>query len=190
MLGATYLDVFRRAAETLDNIGVTWSLIGGAALPARGRVRVTRDFDVIVIADKETMGTLVQHLQEAGFAHHPTADKHKLDRVRLYRFWYPVSSAASIGLDIQVPTDSFLESVARHATQVSLSGIHVPVATTEDLILLKLLSFRPIDRADAIELAADAKKLDTEYITDRCRELEVNERWQEVLTAVQESEPQ
>ncbi len=102
------------------------------------------------------------------------------------RFWYPISESASLGVDVQIARDPFLEQVLARAADVSLGGFSVPVASAEDLILLKMLSYRPIDRADAIELTALASGLDTDYLTSTSCELSLADRWSEVSQAAVE----
>lgn len=186
MLGGRYAEILGRVAQVLGDLKIPWALIGGAALPARGRVRGTRDLDVLIVADASDVSLLARHLQEAGFAHHPRADVHPLERVVLYRFWFPVAPAASSGVDVQVAKDPYLGDVVQRATVLAVAGTGVPVATAEDLVLLKLLSFRPIDRADAVELAALASPFDEPYVERRAGELGIGERWQEVREAARE----
>ncbi len=184
MLADKTIDLLKLLVRVFAQIHATWALIGGAALPLRGRVRGTRDLDLLALS--QDPDGIVHSLREAGFAHHERADRHKLDRVVLLRFWYPISESASLGVDVQIARDPFLERVLARAGDVSLGEFSVPVATAEDLILLKMLSFRPIDRADAIELTALASGLDTDYLTATSRELSLAERWSEVSRAADE----
>lgn len=184
MLGTTYIEILKLVGEALKD--KSWALIGGAALPARGRARGTRDLDLLAAIPETEMSALIERLQESGFAHHPRADQHQLERVTLYRFWFPVSQAASAGVDIQLPHDAFLNQVVERATAVELLGVSLPVATTEDLVLLKLLSFRPIDRADIIDLVYLSDTFDHAYVAGQLQALGVNDRWSDVQQALSE----
>lgn len=184
MLADKTVDLLGLLLRVFAQIRATWALIGGAALPLRGRVRGTRDLDLLVLS--QDPDRIVHSLREAGFAHHERADRHKLDRVVLLRFWYPISESASLGVDVQIARDPFLDKVLARATDVSVGRFSVPVASAEDLILLKMLSFRPIDRADAIELTALASGLDTDYLTATSIELSLADRWSEVSRAAED----
>lgn len=181
MLSGKTLEILVLVGQLLNKEGVPWALIGDAAMPLRGRIRSTRDLDVLLRAPD--MAGIIDRLRESGFAHHPRADRHRLEMVDVYRFWYPISEEASLGLDVQVPRESngLLEHVLLHATCVTLSGVGVRTATAEDLILLKLLAFRPIDRADAVELLELNPGLNLEYLEEAARELGLDERWEDVL---------
>lgn len=181
MLSGKTLDILILVGQLLNDQGIPWALIGGAAMPLRGRIRSTRDLDVLL--RPQAMADLIEKLRESGFAHHPRADRHRLEMVDLYRFWYPISDEASLGLDIQVPREvnGLLDNVLHHATCVMLNGVGIQTATAEDLILLKLLAFRPIDRADAIELLELNPDLNREYLGSAARELGLNDRWDDVL---------
>ncbi|MBM3461912.1 MAG: hypothetical protein FJX76_07415 [Armatimonadetes bacterium] len=169
----------------METARVTYAVIGGAAIAVRGRVRGTRDLDLILHsqAGPEGMDRVKKLMSDAGFAHHPRADRHELDRVTLYRFWYPVSAAASTGVDVQVSRDALLDRAVDRATEVVLYSAALPVATAEDLVVLKLLSFRPIDRADAVEISLSATNFDPSYVERCASELGLLDRWQEVKEA-------
>lgn len=117
LLADKTVDLLSLLVRVLAQIHATWALIGGAALPLRGRVRGTRDLDLLVLS--QDPDRIVNSLREVGFAHHERADRHKLDRVVLLRFWYPISESASLGVDVQIAQDPFLEQVLARATDVS-----------------------------------------------------------------------
>lgn len=187
MLGAAYSEILRKATGALDKTGVCWALIGGAAVMARGRIRGTRDFDVLLHSSlkpgAQGARELIARLQDLGFAHLSRGDVHPLETVTLHRFWYPVTAAASTGVDIQFSHDPYLDSLAERAQRLQLAGVEVPVATAEDLVVLKLISFRPIDRADAIELVARTQEFDAAYVEGKAAEFGQSQRWMEVQQA-------
>lgn len=118
-----------------------------------GRDRNTRDLDVVTCLGPDDLERLKQALRKAGFAHHDRADRHALEGLVLYRFWLPIGDTdMSMPLDLQDGRTEFHLSVLDRAREVDLGDVRLRVAATEDLILLKVLAWRPIDRADAVEL--------------------------------------
>lgn len=83
----------------------------------------------------------------------------------LFRFWFPVGdSGFSLSLDLQSGRSPFHQEVLRRAELLDVLGLHVKVATREDLVLLKLAAWRPIDRADAIDLLQFTNGCDDKYL--------------------------
>ena len=70
------------------------------------------------------------------------------------------------GVDLLIADDPFLQQVALRATPVSFSGVLLPVAAPEDLLLLKLAAARPIDLDDALAIKdALGDTLDRAYLS-------------------------
>ncbi|MCA9792683.1 MAG: hypothetical protein KC910_12840, partial [Candidatus Eremiobacteraeota bacterium] len=147
--------------------------------------RSTRDLKVLTVLSEDDMEKFILAARDVGFSHHPRADRHPLDEVTLYRFWLPVrETGLSTSLDLQVGSSEFHLSVIARAASVTLAGVRVKLATREDLILMKLVAFRPIDRADAIDLATGAD-LDKAYLELWVERLGLGERWREVCAALE-----
>lgn len=144
-----------------------------------GRLRSTRDIDVIVTDAPDD--AIKESIQNRGFAHHPRADRHALDGVNLYRFWLPIEGIdQSMALDVQQGLTEFHRSVLERAEVLELDSLSVRVASVEDLILLKLLAFRPVDGADARELMVLHPDLDQNYLAGWAARLGIVERLDEV----------
>ena len=60
--------------------------------------------------------------------------------------------AIRLSLDVQVGNRPFYSEVLSRARCLQIGSSRVKVATIEDLLLLKLIAFRPIDRADRVHL--------------------------------------
>jgi hypothetical protein len=145
----------------------------------RGRIRNTRDCDILAIL--EDVEPIREALRRRGFSHLDRADRHSLDDVVLFRFWYPVAqSGFSLSVDLQSGGTDLHRSILERACPVSFLGLGVRVATREDLILLKLSAWRPIDRADAIDLLQANGSLDQTYLERWASRLSLVERLEEI----------
>lgn len=185
MLGSSILEALRRAVAGLEARGAKYALVGGLAGTLRGRVRTTRDCDLLVLADEDAVASLREEFRERGFAHLDRADRHRLEDVTLLRFWFPVEeSGFSLSVDVQLGSTAFHREVVEGAEALEFAGVQVRVARREDLVLLKLASWRPIDRADAIELAAGT--VDWSALEGRATRLGVKDRLTEVQEALGE----
>ncbi|MEW6282903.1 MAG: nucleotidyl transferase AbiEii/AbiGii toxin family protein [Candidatus Eremiobacterota bacterium] len=183
MLGERLDDLLVRANRALEATGVRYALIGGLAINLSGRGRSTRDVDFVVQLPSEGARHLIDAARAQGFAHHDRADVHPLDGVTLYRFWLPVEGRdLSLAMDVQAGHTEFHAGVLDRARELDMGSFRLRVASVEDLVLLKLLAFRPIDRADAIDLMTlEGPALDTAYLETWASRLGVEERWQEVV---------
>lgn len=76
--------------------------------------------------------------------------------------------------------NDFHRQVIERSSREQLGDFSITVATSEDLILLKLLAWRPIDRADAIDLVSLAPELNRAYLTEWAERLNVAERLAEL----------
>jgi predicted nucleotidyltransferase len=84
----------------------------------------------------------------------------------LVQLWGPPDRRTGVGLDLLFADDALSREVLGRATPVEVDGVPIPVASPEDLILMKLDANRPTDLDDVIALrdAFDAS-LDRAYLT-------------------------
>lgn len=185
MLGDILAELATKAVTALDAVGAEYAICGGVAVALSGRGRATRDLDVVAVLTDEQLFAFVEAARGLGFSHHSRADRHHLDDVVLYRFWLPVrDTGLSTSLDLQCGHSEFHSNVARRAQEVRVAGTRLKVASLEDLILMKLMAFRPVDRADAIDIVAlNRGQVDEAYLQDWARRLGVVDRLREVLEA-------
>jgi predicted nucleotidyltransferase len=167
------------ACRVLEAAGVPFALIGGAALPAWGRIRATADADILLCMERGSSESeaglvrLVGALRVEGFAHHDRADRKRVGGFLILHFWFPIrSQGVSVRLDLLCSDDASHREVLRRAVRRRIDGLTVPVASCEDLVLLKLRAGRPIDTADARALLAiNRGELDGRYLESRAAAL-------------------
>jgi len=161
------------AVQAFESAGRRYALIGGAALPAWGRVRATADADLLVGSAADTLDVAVSALREGGFAHMSRADRREIDDKVVLHFWFPLRDVGvSVRVDViaGVGDETSYEDVLARAVVRQLDGLRLRVATCEDLILLKLSAGRAIDLADARELfAINQDDLDLGYLEAHAR---------------------
>jgi hypothetical protein len=134
-------------AAHLDARGVSYALIGGLAVNARGHARFTLDSDLLT--------TDRQVLQEAFWS--SLRDSDVTIDVRRGDFDDPLAGVVHIGahpesVDIVVGRWTWEQRVIDRAEPLPIDGFTIPVPLTSDLILLKVAAGGPIDRQDIIRL--------------------------------------
>jgi hypothetical protein len=114
--------------------------------------------------------------RQHGWEHDPEEARDLLQG-GLARLWGPPSKAAGVGLDLMFVDSEFLESVVTRATPVVIGDVTLPVATVEDLLVMKLEANRPEDIDDILAIKdAFAGQLDDAYVRTQADRLGVSDR--------------
>jgi hypothetical protein len=155
------------AAEALESCSIPYILIGGLAVAAWGEPRSTLDVDLSVWADPEKLPQAVACLCRT--LRSLTAEPLQfVERSRVL----PLESRGGIRLDIVFGVLPIQREAILRAVVKPIGGRMIPVATVEDLVLMKLVSERQKDLDDARALLRRFQKtLDREYLAPLLAEL-------------------
>jgi hypothetical protein len=156
-------------AVLLERAAVAYAVIGGHAVNAWLEPRATMDVDVTVYADAAGQQRLRSVLIEAGCTmthEHGAALPSGPDFVRF------ASADRRLVVEIQAAKTDFQRELVDRAIKGE-DGLRV--ATPEDLIVLKLLAYRPKDRID-LEGLLRLPNLDWTYVEKWTDEWKVRER--------------
>jgi hypothetical protein len=156
--------------DFLDGRALPFAVIGGIAVAVRGEPRFTADVDVVIGADVDSALVLLQDLGNTPFR--PLfAGVQELVQTA---FLLPLRHVrTTIKVDLAIGLSGFERQVIDRATTVDVAGRGVPIASAEDLILMKVLAARPRDLADVRGIVArQPDALDWEYLRRTGLELE------------------
>lgn len=152
------IDKIDQVIDLLTEEKISYCIIGGVAVLLHGGRASTIDFDLYILADDLP----------------PLEDALKKRRIKIsfaapeqLRFNYK-------GLQVDVlPADPILgKLVLARAQKKKLGRRKVPVASPEDLIIMKTLADRPIDRRDVEEIKEIfAGKLDLTYLAAQLKKI-------------------
>ncbi|MEO8845079.1 MAG: DUF6036 family nucleotidyltransferase [Kofleriaceae bacterium] len=120
-------------------------VIGGLAIIARGFERTTNDVDVTFSGADVSIETLLGELHSVGIEPRisDAAEFAAANQVLLVRH-----TASRVDLDVSRAWLSFeLEAIAR-AEVTKIAGVSLPVARAEDLVIYKMIPWRPRDQQD------------------------------------------
>jgi hypothetical protein len=157
-------------AEFLEAQRIPFAVIGGIATVVRGEPRFTADVDVVIGADLAAATALTTALDTTPFQ--PLFPG--IAEVVQTAFILPVRHRETqVKVDMAIGLTGFERQLIGRATQVMLAGRPIPVATAEDLILLKLLAGRPRDTDDVQGIVArNCSSLDWDYLLETARLLQ------------------
>jgi hypothetical protein len=153
-----------RLLALLVEAGVRFVVIGGVAAIAHGASTFTRDLDVLIAFDAETIPRLLTALAD----HDP---RNALDPARRpiprdpasfegYRNLYVSTDLGRLDLLGETPSGGLDELIGR-AVPMRLAGVTVPVIALDDLIAIKRALGRPKDLLVAAELEAIRERLES-----------------------------
>jgi hypothetical protein len=152
-------------AEILDRLGGRWAFVGAiAALQYRASPRLTTDVDVLAEA--------VPGLAEAFAAEGYEVTIHAEPEEPPYLI---VVRGKGDQIDILLPAVEYQE--------VALGRAVDHVISVEDVIVHKLIAWRPRDRNDIASILDTNRPLDESYIERWAVEWDVLDRWQQALEA-------
>ena len=154
-------------AEALEACSLPYMLIGGLAVAAWGEPRSTLDIDVSAWAETDRLPEAVNCLAER-FQCRSARPLAFVQETRVL----PLESAAGVRMDIFFGVLPFQRDAIRRAIRKDIVGRIIPVASIEDLFLMKIVSERAKDLADAKALLHRfGSAMDRAYLMPKLKEL-------------------
>jgi predicted nucleotidyltransferase len=153
----------------LNDQAIRYALIGGLAASIRGEPRVTADVDLVIAADLDRALRLVAVLKDGKFE--PLFAQ--VEEVVQQALILPLRHRTTrVKVDLAIGLSGFERQLIERAADVEIDGLRIPVATAEDLLIMKALAARPRDDQDAIGLIiAQGENLDWEYCLKTAKQL-------------------
>lgn len=181
MISRAIIRTADKIIEAIEESGLDYVIFGGLALQAWRRLRSTLDIDVMVIA-KGDINALIGGILKKGLKLDKDNKEVQLGDITLFRFVYQdEESLLDIKADVAVAKGGFPEKAVRNRIRLNIFGKDMWFVKCEDLIVLKMLSNRPIDIADAKELMCINKEIiDKEYLRKEAAELKISARLKEI----------
>lgn len=135
-------------AAVLRDRGISFCVIGAAAMAVHGVARSTQDVDLLVVAPESLDATTWEPLRRDGIA----ATPHRGDATDPLQGVVRVRGTSPPPVDVVVGKARWHADVVARASMASIEGVDVPVARTADLVLLKLYAAGPQDAWDIVQL--------------------------------------
>lgn len=165
--GTRFSELLADLAHWLNQAHVKGAVIGGVAASLRGRPRFTKDVDAVVLADDGEWESFLESGSRSGFR--PRIPD-VIEFARKARVLLLLHGPTDTEVDISLGSLPFERELIARATVIDLAGAGVPVATAEDLVIMKALARRPRDIADLESLLSVNRDLDLDRIRRWLRE--------------------
>ena len=147
--------------QFLENMRVSYAVIGGLAASLRGEPRVTADVDLVVGATVESALELISSLKGSSLEPLFAGVEEVIERA----FILPLRHRPTgVKIDLAIGLSGFEQQALVRAEAMEIAGHEVLVATAEDLLIMKILAGRPRDQQDVEGIVnAQGESLDWEY---------------------------
>lgn len=160
-LADSLVATLRTVTQTLQRQGIRYALIGGLSVVVRGRVRTTKDIDVLMTVPQLALPQFLDELAASGFA---IDLREAIDRWNQEGL-LPLTSGSGIRVDFMKTVLPIFDTILHRATEEAFQDLTLKVIDVEGLLLLKLIAFRPQDQLDIRGLlAANRGQVDLDWV--------------------------
>lgn len=165
-LSKVIIDILAKTASFLKEYKISYAVMGGIALQAWGKERVTRDIDITISLGSIKHEDFLQLLKKQGVKPVFPKKEKQIGSFRLIETHYTSPELnIPIEIDFFIAQTEYQKQVLNRAVLVDVMGCKLKLISPEDLIIHKLLSARPIDRADVKDIVVEQKRrLDKRYL--------------------------
>jgi len=154
--------------DAFEPLGARWYLFGAQAAILHGAARLSADVDVTVRLGDIPLGSLLEALDARGFDPRVGSPERFADETRILPLLH---RASRMPVDLVLAGPGLEERFLARAELRDIEGVAVPLASREDLVVMKVLAGRPKDLEDVAAVVA-GPELDLDYLRATLGELE------------------
>lgn len=147
--------------DTLNELEVPHTFIGGVALAATGRPRMTHDVDVLVMLGETSLRSLLEKAKRHGIM--PRISNAESFAAK-HRVLLLLHKQSAIPIEVSLGLLPFEEEAIARSQEIHIEGIRFKAPSAEDLIVMKAVAHRPQDMEDIRNIAAMNPRLDRERV--------------------------
>lgn len=163
-------DLFAELARAFGSLGVRWYVFGAQAAILHGAVRLTGDVDVTVDLGQRSSSALVAALAQTGFDLRVSDPGGFVESTRVLPL---IHRSSRIPVDVVLAGPGLEELFFSRIQERVVAGVHVPIASAEDVVSMKILAGRAKDLDDvAAILGAQGPRLDLDRVRTTLGRLE------------------
>jgi len=144
-----FLEALQAFHEALVELGAPFTFIGGVAVIARGVPRLTVDIDATVRAPDTDVDSIFEALARHNIG--PRMDQAR-EFARKNHVFLALHEPTGTPIDLSLAYLEFEDEAIRSSDEINYAHLRIPVARAEDLVVYKIVAFRPRDIDDAEKL--------------------------------------
>lgn len=181
-LDPVVFEALQKSTRVLEELSIRYAAIGGVARNAWGTARATTDIDFDLVVDPPQLEQALSRFHAAGFladqVHGPADRSDALPDSIFLRTGTP----DGVRIDLLLAKTPFQVQAVERAVELAVFGEPCRVITAEDLVIYKLVAFRPRDRLDiedVLDVQRRKRPIDIAHIDHWAAEWGVTDRWLE-----------
>lgn len=184
MAGEMVRAVLNHLWTALEPLRLPRALMGGIALAVWNHPRATRDVDLLLGVESSAIDPVIDQLRACGCRPKRAPPLLTIGTHSFVQFLYtPPGEFYDVQFDLLLAESELERSALERRVTRSLPGMdqHIDVLHCDDLILLKLISGRMIDRADAAMLLRENRDaIDVNYLVSWVQRLDLSAEFSEI----------
>ena len=157
-----FKSLLAKLATALVNANIPYMVIGGQAVLLYGEPRLTKDIDVTVGVGLEEYQTILHLVEELLLD--PLVETEEFTQKTMV---LPCQDRKTgIRVDLIFSHSPYERQAMERVQKVTLDGVDVCFAGTEDIVIHKIIAGRPRDLEDVESIIHKNSEMDREYIED------------------------
>lgn len=155
-------------------------LTGGWAVSIMGIPRTTLDIDILIVFDDNIKEKVLSILENAFNLIQTHKNEMELKNITILRLLISLKDKKdAFILDLLKADNDYLKSVIKRSHEIDYEGAIIPFISIEDLIIIKLASFRKQDEIDIENLILSGTIIDWDYLEKTIKKAHLN--WDYIL---------
>lgn len=162
-------EIISRIATALKDRHIPYMIIGGQAVLLYGEPRFTRDIDITLGVNVDSLEEVLSIANELSLKPLPQDIKSFVSQTMVL----PVlDEASSIRIDFIFSFTPYEAEAIKRARKILLMGVEVSFASPEDVIIHKIFAGRPRDLEDVRIIILKNPEIDKQYIQEWLKEFD------------------
>jgi hypothetical protein len=164
---STLVPALKALMQWLTSERLDGAIIGGVAVSIRGRPRITKDVDAVVLADDVGWPRALDSAARYGLV--PRIDN-ALDFASRSRMLLLRHEKSGVEVDVSLGGLPFEREAVERASMVDVKRLRLRISSAEDLVIMKAVARRPKDWVDIDVILSMNPDLDLARIRHHLRE--------------------
>ena len=157
--------LLKKVCSELRKNKMKFCLAGGWAVSMIGTARTTMDIDILIVLDENIKKKVVSILENSFNLIQSHEKEMELNNITIWRNILSLKEKKEpYMLDLLKADNDYLKTVIERRIEIDYEGTVIPIISIEDLIIIKLASFRKQDQVDIENLIHSGTPIDWEYL--------------------------
>lgn len=163
--------LLKKICAELRGNNLQFCLAGGWAVSMIGTARTTVDIDILIILDEAIKKQVISTLDNSFNLIQSHEKEMEFKNITIWRNIVALKGKREpYMLDLLKAESNYLKAVIGRSVEIDYEGTKIPIISIEDLIVIKLASFRKQDQVDIENLIHSGTPIDWEYLERTIKE--------------------